>query len=48
MFTVMAGYEELSTWPTNCLVMIGNSPFIPSVLLTSSQLTLGVTFGVRP
>jgi len=45
--TVMAGYDELSTLPSSCLVTVGISPLVPLVELTTDQVTLGV-FGVRP
>jgi hypothetical protein len=48
MFTVTSGYAELSTWPTSVLVTMGTSPFIPLTVLVTSQVTLGVSFGVRP
>ena len=48
MFTLICGYDELSTWPTSCLVIIGTPPLAPRVVLVTSQVTLGVSLGVRP
>ena len=48
MSTVTCGYAELSTCPTSSFVMIGTSPFMPCVVLITSHVTFGVTFGVRP
>ncbi len=48
MLTVKVGYEELSTRPMSFLVITGMSPFISRVVLNTSHVTLGVTFGVRP
>jgi hypothetical protein len=43
----MAGYDELSTLPRSCFVIVGISPLVPFVELTTDQVTFGV-FGVRP
>src|ERR1022692_1934470 len=48
MLTVIAGYAELSTWPTIFLVTTGTSPFFSCVVPLTSQTTLGVTLGTRP
>jgi hypothetical protein len=48
MLTVSVGYDELSTLPTSCFVMMGTSPFISRVVLNTSHVTLGVCLGVRP
>ena len=45
--TLIAGYTELSTVPSNCFVTIGVSPFVPVVVETTAHVTFGV-FGVRP
>src|ERR1017187_7611725 len=48
MLTVIAGYAELSTWPTIFLVTTGTSPFFSCVVPVTSQTTLGATLGTRP
>lgn len=46
--TDISGSEALSTCPANCFVMTGISPFVPEVLLVTSQVIAGMCFGVRP
>ena len=48
IFTLIAGYAELSTWPISFLVITGTSPFFSSVVLTTSHFTAGVCCGTRP
>jgi len=46
--TVMAGYEELSTWPASFFTVTGVLAFDSWAVLTNSQVTLGVLLGTRP
>ena len=46
--TLIAGYDELSTFPSSCFVTVGISPFVPFAVLTTVQVTFGTFFGVRP
>src|SRR5688572_17857542 len=46
--TFNAGYRELSTRPTNCLVTIGTAPVMVSVVLLTVHVTFGMLPGRRP
>src|SRR5438445_13795078 len=48
MFTVISGYDELSTLPASCFVMTGTSPLFVLVVLVTSHFTAGVFLGTRP
>ena len=48
MSTVTSGYEELSTWPTSCLVIIGTPPTVSVLVAVTSHFTGGVAAGARP
>ena len=45
--TLIAGYDELSTFPSSCLGRPA-SPFVPFAVLTTVHATFGAFFGVRP
>ena len=47
-FTLMSGYEELSTWLTRCFVTTEMPPFVSLDVLPTSQVTFGVFRGTRP
>ena len=46
--TLIAGYAELSTCPTNCFSMTGKTPVFESVVVLTVQVTLGTFGGMRP
>ena len=48
MSTSICGYAELSTCPTSFFVTTGTSPSVPFVVLVTSHVTFGVSFGRRP
>ena len=45
--TVICGYDELSTCPTNCFVITGTSPFVPLAVFVTSHVTFGASLGTR-
>jgi hypothetical protein len=48
MLTLIAGYEELSTRPSSCLVTVVTEPLVSRDVFTTCQLTFGMFAGRRP
>src|SRR6185295_15602108 len=48
MSTVIAGYDELSTWPTSCFAMTGIPATWAFTVRFNSQVTAGTRGGTRP
>ena len=46
--TVIAGYFELSTWPTSFFVVTGTPPTVSGAVLVTSHFTGGTSFGTLP
>ena len=48
MSTEMAGYDELSTWPTNCFATTGRPATCAFTVCYTSHFTAGTLAGTRP
>jgi hypothetical protein len=48
MSTAIAGYEELSTWPTNCFAITGTPATCVLTVCFNSHFTAGTLAGTRP
>ena len=48
MSTVIAGYDELSTWPTSCFAITGMPATCAFTVCFNSHFTAGTPAGTRP